>query len=382
MIYLDNSATTRVDDDVLAAMMPFFQEYYGNASSVYSAGRRARVAIEEARESLAHLIGAHPAEIYFTSGGTESNNAVLKSALFESNLVDTIVHSAIEHHAILHPAEKLAARGVSTHALPVTNEGFVARDIISEAAQNALQQRRTLLSVMHANNETGVIQPLRMLREAFPSVYLHTDAVQSFGKIPFSVNDLGIDFASFSAHKIHGPKGIGALYIKRGIDFKSHQQGGSQERNRRAGTEAVSLIVGFQKAAEKAHAEMLVRGEIMAQRIALLRSEILRLIPNIRINTPLDNALPNILNISFLDAERLDGEAILQAMDMRQIAVSNGSACVSGSLQPSHVLLALGLPVAEARCAVRFSVSKDTTEHEVAQAAEVLAEIVAMMRDE
>ncbi len=384
MIYLDNSATTRLDDHVLEAMLPWLRENYGNASSVYSLGRTARVAVENAREELAHCIGAHPAEFFFTSGGTESNNTVLKSACRESGLTKRLAVSATEHHAVLHPAEELYRDGVRLIPLPVDEQGSVLLESIP-----ALNDRSTLLSIMHANNETGVVQPLRAVRDVAPDAYFHTDAVQTFGKIPFDVKALGVDFATLSAHKIHGPKGVGALFIRKGIDFKAHQHGGAQERNRRAGTEPVALIVGFQAAARAAVKEMESRFATMQARKQLLRTLLTETIPNIRFNTPSEDglpnmtgsALPNIVNISFLDAERLDGEAILQAMDMRGVAVSNGSACVSGSLQPSHVLKAMNRPDAEAKAAVRFSVSKDTTEEEIRTAVDVLSEILSAMRE-
>ncbi len=378
MIYLDNSATTKLDESVLEAMLPWLRDHYGNASSVYSIGRRARVAIEDAREEIASLMSAHPAELIFTSGGTESNNTVLHSACVESQLTKSICYSAIEHHAVIHPSEQIAKLGISTAILPVDTQGILdcnaAKKILSSVP------KRSLVSVMHANNETGMIQPIARLRELAPDAYIHTDAVQSFGKIPFDVMEVPIDFASFSAHKIHGPKGVGALFIRKGIDFKAHQHGGGQERNRRAGTESPALIVGFQVAARLAVKEMKERAGIMASRIALLRELLSATISNIRINTLVDHSLPNILNISFLDAEKLDGESILQSLDIHGIAASNGSACVSGSLQPSHVLSAMGLPAAEARAAVRFSVSKDTTEDEIRTAAQALAEILAALR--
>lgn len=379
MIYLDNSATTKLDEPILDAMLPWLRDHYGNASSVYSIGRRARVAIEDAREEIASLIGAHPAELIFTSGGTESNNTVLHSACVESQLARSVCYSAIEHHAVIHPSEQLAKLGISTTVLPVDSQGIIDLNAAQELLLNSPEN--SLISVMHANNETGMIQPIARLRALSSSAYLHTDAVQSFGKIPFDVMDLPIDFASFSAHKIHGPKGVGALFIRKGIDFKAHQHGGGQERNRRAGTESPALIVGFQVAARLAVKEMKERAEIMASRIALLRELLSSTISNIRINTLIEQSLPNILNISFLDAEKLDGESILQSLDIQGIAASNGSACVSGSLQPSHVLSAMGLPAAEARAAVRFSVSKDTTEDEIRTTAQVLAEIMNSLRN-
>ncbi|MES2765867.1 MAG: cysteine desulfurase family protein [Bacteroidota bacterium] len=373
MIYLDNSATTRIDKRVLKAMMPWLRDEYGNASSTYSLGRKARVAVEDAREEIASLLKAHPAEIYFTSGGTESNNTILKSACLSTNIADTVTYSAVEHHAVLEPVAELARMGFKTFEIGVNPAGTVEPDSLKN-----FNSKNTIVSIMHANNETGAINSLKEIREAIPNAYFHTDAVQSFGKIPLDVQETKIDFASFSAHKIHGPKGIGAMFIRRGIDFKAHQHGGAQERNRRAGTEPVALIIGFQMAARLAFENMEKRARKMQKQITLLKT-LLKDVPDIRINTA-EIALPNILNISFKDAEKLDGQAILQMLDMRGIWVSNGSACVSGTPQPSHVLKALGLPDAEANAAVRFSVSKDTTEGEIRQAAQALKEILGEMR--
>lgn len=375
MIYLDNSATTQIDEAVLDAMMPWMREQYGNASSIYRLGRNARVAIEDARSEIAALINAHPAELIFTSGGTEANNLVLKSCCQESGLVNRIVTSSTEHHAILEPVLWLSEQGISTEILPVDGWGRVSiPDIVS------VNQKSTLLSIMHANNETGVVNDLEAIRSAASESLMHSDAVQSFGKIPIDVQAWSLDFLTISAHKIHGPKGVGALFIRKGIDFKAHQQGGSQERNRRAGTEPVSLIVGFAVAARLATQNMQQRAEHMSMLTFLLRERLASLIENVHINTPTENALPNVLNISFPDAVSFDGDAILQGMDLRGVAVSNGSACVSGSLQPSHVLVAMNRSVAEARAAVRFSVSKDTTVGDVESAAAILAEVVRDLR--
>jgi cysteine desulfurase len=442
MIYLDNSATTQMDEAVVEAMLPWMRDHFGNASSIYALGREARVMIENAREEFAHLVGAHPSEIIFTSGGTESNNTALKSACIDSALADRLIVSAIEHHAVLHPAEILAQQGFPLLVLPVTTEGFVEpqcleNDDFSAFIQHGQQaihagipssstgstltrsaqrtakgyRRHTntprnptsntaklsvLLSVMHANNETGAIQPVQeiaqKLRMLSPSALVHTDAVQAFGKIPLNVYTLGVDFATFSAHKIHGPKGVGALFIRKGIDFKAHQQGGAQERNRRAGTESPALIAGFITAARYAIRELEARSQTMKARTSLLCSLLQSSIPNIRFNSFIPDVssshssgysthwLPNIVNISFPDAEQLDGEAILQALDMQSVAVSNGSACVSGSQQPSHVLLAMGRSDSESKAAVRFSVCKDTTDEEIQQAVASLASIIESMR--
>ena len=375
MIYLDNSATTALDPEVLDAMMPWLTEGYGNASSIYKIGRGARVAIEQARTEFARLIGAHPAEIIFTSGGTESNNAILKSVLVDSKLASSLVYSATEHHAIIHPAESLAQQGFQVIEAPVDVYGKVDLDALAK-----YPLEHALVSIMHANNETGVIQPLKAVRSVIKDAILHSDAVQSFGKIPIDVGNLHVDFLSFSAHKLHGPKGVGAMFIRKGIDFKANQQGGGQERNRRAGTEPVALIVGMVTAARLAVEQMQHRTQHMRSCIATAREMIVSMVPKVRFNTPLDDALPNVLNVSFLDAEKLDGESILQAMDIAGVAVSNGSACVSGSLQPSHVLKAMGLPEAEARAAVRISVSKDTTIDEIHRACTLLSEILRNMR--
>ncbi len=376
MIYLDNAATTRLDERVLEAMLPWLGEDYGNASALYSLGRRARVAIEDARATIAALIGAEPREVMFTSGGTEANNTVLKSVAWQSRTIRTVAHSTIEHHAVLHVAEALAPSGIELVPLPVGESGIVELDAVE---WERLDRPDVLISVMHSNNETGALQPIAEIRRRAPHALFHTDAVQSFGKVPLNVRELGVDFATLSAHKIHGPKGVGALYVRQGVALEPFIHGGGQERGRRGGTEPVALICGFARAAELAAAEMDARARHMEQLRTMLVELLCAEIPDIRINTP-DRALPNILNISFLDAERLDGEAILQLLDVRGIACSNGSACTSGSMQPSHVLKAMGRPDAEAHAAVRFSLSKDTTEDDVRCAAAALAEIVAEMR--
>jgi cysteine desulfurase len=379
MIYLDNSATTRIDEEVLEAMLPWLRDNYGNASSIYSLGRRSRVAIEEARTEIARAIGAHPAELFFTSGGTESNNTVLKSACIESHLCSSLCVSAIEHHAILHPAEYMHSTGIPTAFVRPETDGIISPDALMEYCRPG-----TLFSIMHANNETGAIQPIRQIKDMMPQgAYLHTDAVQSFGKIPVNVQDLGVDFMTLSAHKIHGPKGIGALFIRKGIDFKAHQQGGGQERNRRAGTESPALIVGFQIAVRKAMALLQERAAYMRSLRESMIGLIRQHIPWAFINGPEnpDLCLPSIVNISFPDAPWLDGEGILQMMDIHNIAVSNGSACVSGSPQPSHVLLAMGKSRAEAKAAIRFSFSKDTTMQQIEQAVHTLAQILESMKD-
>jgi cysteine desulfurase len=374
MIYLDNSATTQIDKEVVESMLPWLYEEYGNPSSIYSLGRKARVAIENARTEIAHALHAHPAEIIFTSGGTESNNTVLKSCIHESKLVKALAISSIEHHAIIHPAEILSKQGVQVQYIHVNQDGLIPTDELKN-----YQLDNTLISIMHANNETGSIQPIKAIKDLLPSsALLHSDAVQSFGKIPVLVDELGIDFLTISAHKIHGPKGIGALFIKKGIDFKAHQQGGGQERNRRAGTESPALIVGFQTAVRIAINQLEKNAEHMYSLKQFLINNIISLIPDIHINGPINTqtSLPSIVNISFPNRPNIDGESLLQMMDIQDIAVSNGSACVSGSQQPSHVLSAMGRSQKEAKAAIRFSFSKYTTEAEILKAIHTLKDIL------
>lgn len=379
MIYLDNSATTAIDEEVLDAMLPWLRGGYGNASSIHTVGRTARVAIEDARIEIADAMGAHPAELFFTSGGTESNNTVLKSCVHESLLVNRVVVSAIEHHAVLYPAEELKRMGTEVHILPTNSNG----EVLSQALA-PYNSPTTLVSIMHANNETGVIQNISALRNAVPNALFHTDAVQTFGKIPVDVTQLGVDFLSVSAHKIHGPKGVGGVFVKKGIDFKAHQQGGGQERNRRAGTEPVALIVGFQVAIRKAMLGLKESHAHMVKLRTLLEDLLTSNIPDIRINTPSrihpEKTLPNILNVSFIDAEQLDGESLIQNMDVMGVAVSNGSACVSGSQQPSHVLVSMGLSNAESKAAIRFSLARTTTKENVVAAATICSEVVRKLR--
>ncbi len=375
MIYLDNSATTPIDEAVVDAMLPWLRDGYGNASSQYGLGRAARVAIEDARSSVAECLGAHPAEIIFTSGGTESNNAIIKSCVGPSGLVRRVLHGATEHHAIIHPCQDVEALGIRRHEIPVDTRGVVDLDALA-----ALDAPSSLVCVMAANNETGVLQPLSAIREVCKGALLHTDAVQAFGKIPLNLTTLGVDFATVSAHKIHGPKGVGAMFIRKGIDFKAHQTGGSQERNRRAGTEPTALIVGMAAAAKRAVDAIEERSAHCRRLTTLARERIAASIPNVRFNCVAELGLPTIVNISFTDAEHLDGEAILQLLDLNGVAASNGSACVSGTMQPSHVLVAMGRPAAEARAAVRLSVSYRTTEEEIISAVAILADIIREMR--
>lgn len=374
-IYLDNSATTQIDAAVLESMLPYLRDNFGNASSVHIYGQEARTAVEEARRSVADLLGAETKEIVFTSGGTEADNSALwgiyRSGYREGNHVVT---TKIEHPAVLETCKSLENVGAEITYVPVDASGRVDPDAIADA----IRKETIVISVMHANNETGIIQPIEEIRSLAEQhgIAMHTDAVQSVGKIPVKVNDLGVDLLSVSAHKIHGPKGIGVLYIKKGTKFIPLMAGGSQERKRRAGTENVPAIVGLGTAAR------LVKERLpeMASRIAALRdrlqARILDRIPGVRINGQADR-LPNITNLSF---ERLEGEAAVIALDLEGLAVSTGSACASGSVDPSHVLTSMGLRPDIVQSSLRFSLCYHNTEEEIDRAAGILESILQRMR--
>ncbi|MFB9267590.1 cysteine desulfurase NifS [Bradyrhizobium erythrophlei] len=374
-IYLDNNATTRADPSVVQAMLPFFTEQFGNASSAHAFGREVATAVKQARQSLQGLLGnAYDHEIVFTSGGTEANNTAILSALATQDGRDEIVTTSVEHFATLALVEQLVTRGVKTHVIPVDSLGRL--DI--EAFRRALGTRTAIASVMWANNETGTIFPVEYLagltREA--GALFHTDAVQAIGKVPIDLKDSAIDMLSLSAHKLHGPKGIGALYLRKGTKFRPLIWGGSQERRRRGGTENIPGIVGLGKAAELA-AERLeperVRIGALRDRLeqAILRNDDCVVLGDAR------NRLPNTASIAF---EHLEGEAILHHLNRAGIAASLGSACSSGSMEPSHVLRAMHLPARSLRGAVRFSLSRETTVDEVDHVVCALSDIVAHLR--
>jgi cysteine desulfurase len=375
-IYLDNSATTRVDERVIEAMLPFMREGYGNPSSIHTFGQQARAALEESRPPLAGLLGADTREIIFTSGGTESDNAavwgVFRSGCRPGNHVIT---TRIEHPAILATCKSLQAQGAEITQVPVDSFGRVDPGAIAAA----ITERTILISVMHANNETGVIQPLdeigRMARER--GILLHTDAVQSVAKVAVDVRALGVDLLSLSAHKMHGPKGVGALYIRKGTKLPPFMAGGSQERKRRAGTENVPGIVGLGIAARLGTERL---GD-MASRVAGMRdsfeSAVQSRIEGVSINGSREHRLPTVSNLSF---ERLEGEAAVIALDLEGVAVSTGSACSSGSLEPSHVLTAMRLRPEVVQGSLRFSFSWHTTEDEMHEAVDILVKVVARLR--
>ena len=360
-IYLDHASTTPVRPEVVEAMAPYFTEHFGNPSSIYPLGQEASDAVAAARESLASLIGATPREIFFSSGGTESDNWALKGfARANATKGRHIITSAIEHHAVLHTCEALEREGFEVTYLPVDEHGLVS----VEDFKAAMRPDTILASIMFANNEIGTIEPIRELAAAAheASVVFHTDAVQAFGHEPIDVNELGIDMLSASSHKIYGPKGVGLLYVRRGVKLQNLLDGGQQERGRRGSTENVPGIVGFARAAELAAEEIVPeRDRQLALRDHAIR-RILAEIPSAKLNGSWESRLANNVNFSF---EFIEGEGMLLQLAARGICVSSGSACTSGSLDPSHVLLAIGLPHEIAHGSLRLTLGRDTTLEDV-----------------
>jgi len=374
-IYLDHAATTPIRAEVLEAMMPYLTEQFGNASTVYSWGREARKALDQARQTVADVIGADFNEIIFTSGGSEADNLAIKGAAWEySHKGKHIITSCIEHPAVLNTMKRLEQEGFEVTYLPVSPEGIVS----VEAFQNALRNDTILVSIMHANNEIGTIQPIAEIGKIAHErgILVHTDAVQSVGLLDVNVKELNVDMLSMSAHKLYGPKGVGALYVRKGVRLVPLIHGGGQERRRRAGTENVAGIVGFAKALALAEAE---KADVVPK-IQKLRDRLLDgilQIPHVRLNGSRTNRLPNNVNVCF---EFIEGESLLLNLDMKGIAASSGSACTSGSLDPSHVLLALGLPHEIAHGSLRLSLGKDNTEAEIDYVLECLPPIVDRLR--
>jgi cysteine desulfurase len=375
-IYLDYAATTPVHPNVFKAMFPYFTEAFGNPSSIYSYGQEAKRAIEEARNKVAGLIGARDEEIVFTSGGTEADNYALQGVVFANEgKVNHIITTSIEHPAVMETCKFLEKRGFNVTYLPVDSFGLVDPDDV----RKAITSKNTLISVMHANNEVGTIEPIteiaKIARE--DGIYFHTDAVQTAGHIPVDVNELGVDLLSMSAHKLYGPKGVGALFIRKGTKITPFMHGGGQEKRRRSGTENVPGIVGFGKAAELARQDM---GR-EAGRLTLLRDKLIKgifkHIDHIYLNGHPVKRLPNNVNISF---DFVEGESMCLNLDLEGICASTGSACGSSSLEPSHVLLALGLRHEQAHGSLRFTLGKWTTEEEINRVLEVLPGIVAKLR--
>lgn len=376
-IYMDNAATTAVKPEVLEAMMPYFTDIAGNPSSIHRAGRDARRAVEHAREQVATALGCEKSEVYFTAGGSESDNWAIKGAAIALQKKGRhIITSSIEHHAVLHTCEFLEKNGFEVTYLPVDSEGFVR----VEDVKNAIREDTILISIMMANNEIGTIEPIAEIARVAHEhgVLMHTDAVQAVGAIPVNVRELDVDMLSLSGHKFYGPKGIGALYIRKGVKIENLIHGGAQERSKRAGTENLASVVGLGKAIELATANL--PGHM--QRLSAMRDRlidgVLSTIPYCRLNGPRENRLPGNVNIS---VEYIEGEALLLRLDLAGIAGSSGSACTSGSLDPSHVLLAIGLKHEVAHGSLRLSLGDFNKESDVDAVLARLPEIVKTLRD-
>lgn len=375
-IYLDNAATTKVDKEVVDVMLPHFSEIYGNPSSIYSFAGKATKAVADARSQIAASIGANQSEIYFTGGGSESDNWALK-AIAESykDKGKHIITSKIEHHAILHTCEWLEKQGFEITYLDTDEEGIVH----PETLESAIREDTILVSVMFANNEIGTIEPVKELGSIAHKhgALFHTDAVQAFGHVPIDVNEMNIDLLSASGHKFNGPKGIGLLYIRKGIKIKSFIHGGAQERSLRAGTHNVPGIVGMAKACEIAHNKMQERIEYETNLRDYLIERVLNEVPYARLNGARDTRLPNNVNFCF---RFIEGESLLILLDQAGICGSSGSACTSGSLDPSHVLLAIGLPHEIAHGSLRLTLSDETTKEDIDYTIEKVKEIVERLR--
>ncbi len=377
VIYLDNAATTRTAPEVVEAMVPYFSEFYGNPSSVYEFSQKSKEAITHAREIIANSLGAKTEEIYFTAGGSESDNWALKAAAEAYKAKGNhIITTKIEHHAVLHTGAWLEKQGYEVTYLDVDENGTVKL----EELKRAIRPTTILISVMFANNEIGTIQPIKEIGEIARAhgILFHTDAVQAFGQLPIQVDELNIDLLSSSAHKLNGPKGIGFLYIRKGVKIRSFIHGGAQERKRRAGTENVPGIVGYGAAVERAVRTMEERTQKEQALRDYLIDRVLREVPYTRLNGHRTNRLPNNANFSF---QFIEGESLLIMLDMDGICGSSGSACTSGSLDPSHVLLAIGLPHEIAHGSLRLTLGEETTKEELAEVVESIKKIVKKLRD-
>ena len=377
MIYLDNAATTKCAPEVVEAMLPWFSEYYGNPSSVYELAGKSKEAVDEARRQIAGVIGAKENEIYFTAGGTEADNWAIKAA-YEAckEKGNHIITSKVEHHAVLHTCQWLEKQGARVTYLDVDENGIIRL----EDLERAITPETILITIMAANNEIGSVMPYKEIgmiaREH--GILFHTDAVQAFGQLPIDVEECGIDMLSASAHKINGPKGCGCLYIRRGVKIRSFIHGGAQERKRRAGTENVPGIVGFGKAAQRAAATMEERTAKERRMRDYMISRIREKVPYCRLNGHPTLRLPNNVNFSF---QFIEGESLLIMLDMEGICASSGSACTSGSLDPSHVLLAVGLPHEIAHGSLRLTLNEEITEQDVDFVVEKIAQIVEKLRN-
>jgi len=376
MIYLDNAATTKVKGEVVEAMMPYFTEHYGNPSSVYQFATKSKEAVDNAKDIIAKSLNTRGADIYFTAGGTESDNWAIKAtAEAYKNKGKHIITSKIEHHAVLHTCEHLEKEGYEVTYIDVDENGILKLDELKKA----IRTDTILISVMFANNEIGTIQPIREIGEIAKenNILFHTDAVQAYGHIEIDVEELNIDMLSASGHKLNGPKGIGFLYIRKGLKLRSFIHGGAQERRRRAGTENVPGIVGFAKAVEIAMDNMSERISKEIKLRDMLIEKVLKVVPYTRLNGDRTNRLPNNANFSF---QFIEGESLLIMLDMKGICGSSGSACTSGSLDPSHVLLAIGLPHEIAHGSLRLTLSEENTEEEIEYVVNEVAAVVERLR--
>ncbi len=377
IIYMDNAATTAVSQEVLETMMPFFRENFGNPSTIYSVGRNAKKELEFARERVAKALGASPKEIFFTSCGTESDNWAIKGAAFEGlkKGKNHIITSKIEHHAVLHTVQYLEKKGFDVTYLDVDNQGVVnPKDV-----ENAITEKTALVTIMYANNEIGTIEPIDEIGKICKNknVIFHTDAVQAIGHVPIDVKKQNIDMLSLSAHKFHGPKGVGALYVRKGVRIETFMEGGAQESGKRAGTENTAEIAALGKAIETACAEIEEKNSRLIKKRDKLISELLK-IERSRLNGHREKRLPGNVNISF---EGIEGESLLLLLDMAGICASSGSACTSGSLDPSHVLLAIGLPHEIAHGSLRLSLDESNTDEEIEFVIKEVSKAVKRLRD-
>lgn len=377
MIYLDNAATTKTAPEVVDAMLPYFTEFYGNASSVYGFAGNSKEAMAKARESIANALGAKENEIYFTAGGSEADNWALKATAEAYKAKGNhIITTKIEHHAILHTCEYLEKNGYEVTYLDVDENGVVKLDQLKKA----IRPTTILISVMFANNEIGTIEPIKEIGEIAKEngILFHTDAVQAFGQVPINVDELNIDMLSSSGHKLNGPKGIGFLYIRKGVKIRSFVHGGAQERKRRAGTENIPGIVGYGVAVERAVRTMKERTDKEIELRDHLIDRVLKEVPYARLNGHRTKRLPNNANFSF---QFVEGESMLIMLDMEGICGSSGSACTSGSLDPSHVLLAIGLPHEIAHGSLRLTLSDETTKEDIDFVVDTIKDIVARLRN-
>ncbi len=377
-VYLDNNATTPVLPEVLEAMRPYFGERFGNASSIHHHGQDTRAAVERARQSVAALLGCRASEIVFTSGGTEADNLAIFGVVRSG---DHVITSTIEHHAVLNSCKHLATEGCEVTYVPVDGQGLVDPADV----KRAIRTNTKLITIMLANNEIGVLQPAAEIGKiaAEADIYFHTDAVQAAGKIPLDVNEIGCDLLTISGHKVHGPQGVGALYVRKGTQLEPMLYGGSHERSRRAGTENVPAIVGFGKAAELAIAGLErgddVRGDDM--KMAAARDRLERELLSIEATGLNGEGAPRVPNTTNIYFDGIEGEALVIALDLKGLAVSTGAACSSGSIEPSHVLIAMGLPVARAKASLRFSLGKQNTPEDIDLALNLIPETVSRLRD-